>query len=247
MRELLAGLHGRVRAEFLDRRTVRKGGRRQLKVDGIKALAAGVDERERVTGFMERFAADQANPGFFQVLDVACRIAGTGSLGVARYVILVEGKGSPDGNYLLDLKQAMPSALAPHLQRLGIAQPAWPDEARRVVTVQKRMQAVEHAFLHAVAFDGQPFILKGLQPSEDRVAMGDWGRKLERLREVAAILGRTLAWDQLRAAGRGGAASADELIAFAGGEAWLADVLDAAEAMTGITRRQWQEFCAATP
>ena len=32
------------------------------------------------------------------MLDVARRIAGTGSLGVERYAILVEGKGSPDIN-----------------------------------------------------------------------------------------------------------------------------------------------------
>jgi uncharacterized protein (DUF2252 family) len=57
------------------------------------------------------------------VLDIGRRIAGTGSLGVERYVVLVEGKGSPDRNYLLDIKEAKPSAMAPHLARLGIKQP----------------------------------------------------------------------------------------------------------------------------
>jgi len=46
---------------------------------------------------------------------VARRIAGTGSLGVERYVLLIEGKGSPDGNYLLDLKQALPAVLRAHV------------------------------------------------------------------------------------------------------------------------------------
>ena len=67
------------------------------------------------------FAATQPNPKFFEVLDIACRIAGTGSLGVERFVVLVEGKGSPDGNYLLDIKEAKPSAMIPHLTRLGIS------------------------------------------------------------------------------------------------------------------------------
>ena len=48
-----------------------------------------------------------------------------GSLGLDRYVVLVEGKGSPDGNYLLELKQCQPSALLPRLatypQRLADA------------------------------------------------------------------------------------------------------------------------------
>lgn len=245
VRDLLGALHDRDRGEFLDRRTVRKSGRRKLRVDGVKALPASAEQRRKIDAFMERFAADQANPGFFKVLDAARRIAGTGSLGVARYVILIEGKGSPDGNYLLDLKEAKPSALQPHLARLGVAQPPWSDEAVRVVTVQKRLQAVDHAFLFPVVFDGMPCLLKGLQPSEDRVAIGDWGKKLERLREVVSTLGRILAWDQLRAAGRSGAASADRLADFAQGAAWGPAILEAADLMTRNTAAQWAEFRAA--
>jgi uncharacterized protein (DUF2252 family) len=108
-----------------------------------------------------------------------------------------------------------------------------------------RMQVVDHAFLQAVSLDGRSYILKGLQPSEDRVAIGDWGKKLDRLKDVAATMGRVLAWDQLRASGRSGAASADELIAFAQRRDWLPAMLDAATAMTETTRQQWQSFSAA--
>lgn len=220
---LLTDLQNRERSKFLDKRTVRKGSQRSLKVDGIKALPASAAQKQRVTEFMTHFAAQQENPAFFQVLDIARRIAGTGSLGVERFVVLVEGKNSPDGNYLLDLKEAVPSAMMPHLDRLGIVQPTWGDEAERVVKVQNRMQSVDHAFLHAVKFDGLPCVLKGLQPSEDRVSIGDWGKKLERLQAVAAIMGRILAWDQLRASGRSGAACADALSDFAQGHEWTVE------------------------
>lgn len=243
VRELLVALHERSRAEFLDRRTVHKGGRRQLKVDGVKALPVTPDEGRRVAAFMNEFAATQADPRFFQVLDVARRIAGTGSLGVARYVILVEGKGSPDGNYLLDLKEARPSALLPRLQRLGIQPVVVVDAAERVVAAQKRMQAVDHAFLFAVRLGDMPSILRMLQPAEDRVAIGDWGRKIDRLREVVITLGRILAWDQLRASGRSGAACADALADFARADAWQHALLDAAAEMTALTQAQWTEFC----
>ncbi|MBK7416864.1 MAG: hypothetical protein IPJ38_18970 [Dechloromonas sp.] len=33
-----------------------------------------------------------------------------------------------------------------------------------------------------------------LQPSEDRVAIGDWGKKLPRLQEVVSTMGRLAAW-----------------------------------------------------
>lgn len=250
VRELLDTLRERSRVDFLDRRTTRSAGRRRLKVDGGKALPADDAQRRQVVEFMDGFAAGQPTPAFFKVLDVARRIAGTGSLGVVRYVVLVEGKGSPDGNYLLDLKEAKPSALAPHLHRLGVAQPHAADEAQRIVGAQKRLQAVDHAFLFAVDFAGLPCILKRLQPAEDRVAGGDWkksGRKLDRLRDLAATMGRILAWDQLRAAGRSGAASADKLAAFAQDTAWCDAVLETAGIMTKETEKQWKAFCQAQP
>ena len=191
---------------------------------------------------MTQIAADQEKPGFFKVIDVARRIAGTGSLGLMRYVILVEGKGSPDGNYLLDLKAALSTALAHRLERLNIAQPVWADEAVRVATVQKRFQAVDHAFLSAVSFAGQPCLLKRLQPSEDRDAIGEWGKKLDRLREVVRTMGAVLAWDQLRASGRSGAANADQLADFARGEHWMPELLEVTESMTKTTRLQWESF-----
>ncbi len=240
--DLLTALQERDRAAFLDKRTIRKSHQRSLKVDGVKALPASDAQKKIVTAFMKQFAATQPDPKFFEVLDIARRIAGTGSLGVERFVVLVEGKGSPDGNYLLDIKEVKPSSLLPHLTRLGITQPAWPDEASRVVSVQNRMQAVNHAFLHPVKLNGLSCILKGLQPSEDRVAIGEWGKKLDRLKGVASIMGRILAWDQLRASGRSGADNADKLIAFAQSGSWVAEMLEAATLMTQTTRQQWEIF-----
>jgi len=245
--ELFERLKDRSRADFLNQRTVlRKSGRRQLKVDGQKALAVSDDERQRVTAFVQRYAAQQAHPGFFEVLDVARRIAGTGSLGLPRYVVLVEGKGSPDGNVLLDLKTAQGSSLVPALQALGVQQPTWANEGERIVGVQRRMQAVDHAFLAPVMFEGRPWVLKGLQPSEDRVDMAQGKANPDGLLATAQTLGRVLAWDQLRASGRGGSATADDLIAFAQTPHWAEAVLEAAVEMVKLTEAQWQAFTASS-
>jgi len=245
--ELFERLKDRSRADFLNQRTVlRKSGRRQLKVDGQKALAVSDDERQRVTAFVQRYAAQQAHPGFFEVLDVARRIAGTGSLGLPRYVVLVEGKGSPDGNVLLDLKTAQGSSLVPALQALGVQQPTWANEGERIVGVQRRMQAVDHAFLAPVMFEGHPWVLKGLQPSEDRVDMAQGKANPDGLLATAQTLGRVLAWDQLRASGRGGSATADDLIAFAQTPHWAEAVLEAAVEMVKLTEAQWQAFTASS-
>ena len=224
VRELLDGLRHRERPRFLDARTVLKRGRRQLRVDGKKALPASAAQREAVLSFMQDFAARQPDPRFYEVIDVARRVAGTGSLGLDCYVILVQGKGSPDGNYLLDLKPAQPSSL---LQRLKLPQPAWASEAHRIVAVETRMQAVPMAFLHPVSFAQRPCVLRALQPSEDRVRW-DASRQASGEREAfIAQLGQLTAWAQLRSAGRDGSASADELIDFGRRAKWRDRLLDA--------------------
>ena len=61
-----------------------------------------------------------------------------------------------------------PSTVAKHLNSI---QPAWNNEAERVVAIQKRMQAVSLAFLNPVLMDGQSYVLKALQPLEDHIPL----------------------------------------------------------------------------
>jgi uncharacterized protein (DUF2252 family) len=136
--DLLDDLRHRDQAAFIGARTQLKGKKRRLIIDAKKTLAADADQRRRVLAFMRGFAKTQPVPSFYEVLDVARRIAGTGSLGVERYVILVRGKGSPDGNRLLDLKASAASSL---LARLKVPQPRFASHAARIVAVQQRMQA----------------------------------------------------------------------------------------------------------
>ncbi|WP_211451023.1 DUF2252 domain-containing protein [Collimonas antrihumi] len=239
---LLDGLRGRQRAAYLDTRTVRKGKLRTLRVDGKKALPVSDKQRAKVTTFMQRFASEQANPDFYKVLDVARRVAGTGSLGVERYVILVQGKGSPDGNYLLDLKQALPSSLAPYLKA---AQPKWKSQAQRVVTLQRRCQAVSMAFLQPVMLGKVSYVLRGLQPSEDRVTVLHAKHTAEEIGQVMAVMGSLSAWAQLRSAGRQGSAIADELIAFGASKKWKKQLLDAAVSCAAQVHKDWQTYSKA--
>lgn len=245
VRELFDGLAKRTRVDHLDRRTELKSKKRVLRVDGKKALPVDDPSREAVTAFMESFAKEAQTPdasAFYRVIDVARRIAGTGSLGVDRYVVLVEGKGSPDGNYLIDLKEALPSSVAPNLKT---KQPRWQTEAQRVVAVQQRMQAVSQAFLHAVTFNGRPYVLRGLQPSEDRVALANWGSLLPRLEGVVNTMAELCAWAQLRSGGRQGSAIADEMIAFGEKTDWQMPLIELALQCEKQVQDDWRAYCEA--
>jgi uncharacterized protein (DUF2252 family) len=239
VKDLLDGLDKRQRSDHLNARTHLKGKKRWLDVDGKKALSASEADRAQVMAFMEGFAKTQSEPDFYQPLDVARRIAGTGSLGLARFVILIQGKGSPDGHYLLDLKEARPSALTPWLK---IPQPPWPSEADRTVSLTQRIQAVPMAFLHAVMLDGTPHVLRGLQPSEDRISLNGARHALAQMATVITTMGQLVAWGQLRSAGRQGSAIADELIEFAVGPKLPAQLMDAAQACALQVQADSAEF-----
>ncbi|MGE5387221.1 MAG: DUF2252 family protein, partial [Betaproteobacteria bacterium] len=227
--------------QFLDRRTERKGRKRRIRLDGKKALPASDVQRDQVERFMRGFAASQQNPEFYRVVDVARRIAGTGSLGLPRYIVLIEGNGSPNGNEFIDLKEARQSCL---LDRLETAQPRWQSEAHRIVVIQQRMQAIPAVFLQAVEMDGNAYVLRGLQPSEDRIVFDAW-RDFEHLENTIATLANVVAWDQLRCSGRDGSATADALIEFAGSGKWQTALLDLARHCADQGESDWQAFAEA--
>jgi uncharacterized protein (DUF2252 family) len=202
-------------------------------------LRASRPQREEITHFIQEFAQAQPNPDFYRVLDVARRIAGTGSLGVDRYAILVQGKGSPDGHYLLDLKRALPSSLVPHLK---VAQPRWDTQAHRVVELQRRVQAVSMAFLQPVLVGQCPYVLRALQPSEDRITLNQPGQRATDLEQVIGVMGRIVAWAQLRSAGRDGSAIADELMDFGRRKKWKKALLGASQDCAAQVRKDAAEY-----
>jgi len=243
VKELLASAKGRTREALLDSRTDVRRGRRHLRIDGRRSLATRKGEWRRVTAAIHRLARSTPDRDFYEVLDIARRVAGTASLGLERYVVLVAGTGSPDGNFLLDVKAARPSVLA---SVVSYPQPAWPNEAERVVKVQHRMQAIAPALLHAIQIHGDDFVVRELQPTEDRLALEHWHGKLGRLRKVMITIGHLVAWAQLRSCSRNGSASADELIALAHRRDWRRELLRAARAYAAVVQRDWRTFTRAS-
>ncbi|MEI6429969.1 MAG: DUF2252 family protein [Pseudanabaena sp. ELA607] len=246
------------RQDILDNRTHFKDGatKRSIKIDQIgdqidakkpKALKISAPQKQKIADFMESFAAQQANPQFFKLLDVAQRVAGTGSLGVERYVVLIEGNGSPDGNYLLDLKRALPSALAPYLA--GVHKNGhsfWHNEAERIVQIQQRAQAIPIAFLQAVTIGTDSFILRELQSTKsptDCLKIKKWDDDLAEAMALMKALGQVVAWSHLRSSGRQGAAIADELIDFAAKSKWKIEVMEYAQKYAQQVDQDWREFC----
>ncbi len=91
----------------------------------------------------------------YAIHDVAFRVVGTGSVGTRSYVVLLlDHRGEP---LVLQVKEARPSVLLPHLPALGFDSPPEEHEGRRVVAGQKRMQVVSDIMLGWTTVDGRPF------------------------------------------------------------------------------------------
>lgn len=241
VKDLLNELRGRDRGWFLDKRTKLKGGRRELRVDdkSKKAVETPPEERKKVIAFLKDFANEQKHARFYKVLAVADRIAGTGSLGVKRYVVLVKGRGSPNGNFLLDIKEARPAAPCAYL---NVPQPRWPNDAERVVTLQRCIQAIPPALLAPVKIGKTSFVLKELQPSEDRVNLTSWNGRLRRLEKVMKSMGELVAWGQLRASGWRGAVVREELSDLGKNTRWTKGLVELAVQRSRLVTKQWQDY-----
>ena len=245
VKALLDALRNRNRALHLDKYSKLDKKSRVIRCDGERSLKASSKETARATALVETFAASQSGKKFFEVIDVAHRIAGVGSLGVERYMVLVKGKGSPDENYLLDVKQSLPSSLETHV---NISQPEWASQAARVVTLQSRMQAASTAFLSPVvsAKGKRSYVVRALQPSSDRVALDDANVAFEQICGVVNQMGRIVAWAHLRGSGLQGSATADALVAFGASRMrWQAPLLSAAQQCAKQTVDDWNTYVAA--
>ncbi len=238
VRDLLGSVIGRKRLQLLKARTVRTGGGRRLRLNE-RALPIERQQRARLKAFIERFGAARGERRFYRLLDAARRVAGKGSLGLERYVLLVEGKGSPRDNYLLDVKLAVPSAL-----RLIRARqhPRWATEAQRVVTTQRVAQAISPALLHAVTIGERSYVLKELQPMTDRLDLAQWDGRIERLQLTVASMASATAWAHLRSCGRYGARALEDLQRYVATAGWQRALPALAVRCSERSLEQWSAY-----
>jgi uncharacterized protein (DUF2252 family) len=175
----------------------------------------------------------------FRVKDCVFRIAGTGSLGVRRYVFLMKSHVEKGKYLLLDMKQAVPSSLKPYV---SLKQPRWKNEAERVIDLKERMQNVAPALLGTTNFKGDSFVVQEMQPMEDRInfeLIKDQYRDIDR---VICDMATLAASAQLRSSGRQRSAIADELITFGGQKEWREQLLDYSLKYAAQVKKDYTQF-----
>jgi uncharacterized protein (DUF2252 family) len=233
----------RKQKELVRQRTIVKNERLALRIDKARLFPVDKTLKKELTAHLAQWIRQDPHlQDRHRVLDTGFRIAGTGSLGVKRYVFLTRNLKDPKKHLLIDMKQSLPSALQPFVTA---RQPAWSSEAERVVAVQKRMQNISPALLSTTTFKGDPFVLKELQPTSDKIdflVIRDRQKDIERVIKDMAML---TASAQLRSTGRQGSAIADELIEFGADTGWQQGLLEYASEYAGQVQSDYREYFSA--
>jgi uncharacterized protein (DUF2252 family) len=242
IKKLLRVLKSRRRSDLLDDQTRKLKTERRFKNKDSRYLPVSEQERETVTAIVSSLGESLDDREFYKIHDIAFRVAGNGSLGINRYAVIVEGRGFPDSNTILDIKEERPSVLQAYL---SAPQPKWASQAERIVSIQKRFQAVPPALLTTAKSGNRSYVVRELQPAQDRINLASWDEKFSHLEYLVECLAEILAWGELRSAGRQGSALGDELITFGNETTMIAEIISYAQLYAHKVRGEYKLFANA--
>ena len=198
-------------------------------------------KKELIENFIPWMKSNNAPPNHYKVLDVCFRIAGTGSIGIERFLFLIQKVKDAKKYMFIDMKQASPSSLLPYIT---IHQPIWESEAQRIISIQKRMQNISPAQLSVNIFHDHPNVMQEMQPTKDRINFELIENDFRKVCSVMEDMAIIIASSYLRSSGRQGSCIADDLILFAQNSDWHKAVIDYSLAYTTKVRNDFNNYFA---
>jgi uncharacterized protein (DUF2252 family) len=221
---------------MLRRYTVAKNGGRGIRHRKDRITGIGAKNSELVHDAVSTFGWQQN----WKVLDIARRHAGIGSLGLRRYLVLVEEGEQPEP-ILLDIKETVPSALR---DLADVSVPPAANEAERIVSAQRQLQGKPTARLAALQIGDRWYRLRAMVPEENQSSLERLRENPRRLREAVAAAGRLTARSQYRGSQIGSANRFAQLKQWTDSPA-LESVLAAAVRFADFVQRDYELFLKA--
>lgn len=235
VKELLEKVMLRKEKKLVKDRTDPETGYSRLLIDNKRSFSLPATLRKELIFEMQEWLDKTRGKNKRRVHDVVFLVAGTGSIGIKRYLALASDTESGK-KYLLVIKQALPSSLQPYI---SLPQPAWPDEATRVNTIGFMMQHATPGGLGVFNFRNVGYTSKWVQPEADKINIAAFMAKPGEQPALMNTLGKLLAAAQLRSGGRQGSAIADELIKFGADNSWTSELF---EFVTSCSKQVEQDF-----
>jgi len=226
--------------ELLKKRTVSKKKKIMLSLaDEHHYKLDKILKRELKAHINEWIKTSSDGPYNYEVISAVFRLAGTGSIGVKRYLFLLKSTNTKNKYLLLDMKQARASSLLPYLP---VQQLQWDSEAARVIGIQQRMQNVPAALLSTTLFRGESYILQELQPVKDTIKFKLLKDSYRDMYQVIDDMAALTASAQLRSGGMQGSAIIDELMAFGLDQGWQEKVSVYAQKYARKTKQYYRQY-----
>jgi len=222
--EFLSVVSKRKQKEILEKRTILKKKKLEILSDDPRHFPLKPTTKEALFDHITNWLKNNGDsPYNYRVTDAVFRVAGTSSLGLMRYAILLKSRNGAGEKYiLLDMKQSARPSLLPFV---NIPQPLWKTESERIVSIQHIMQNRPPALLSTTDFQGASFVIQEMQPVKDNINFKLIKKDYRDIYQVIDDMAMLTASSQLRSAGRQGSANADELIAFGKNDQWQETVL----------------------
>ena len=241
VKAFLKKVGSRQHKDLLKSRTEMKSGRLRFKIDKERLFKIkDKDTKKGLISHLQQWIDDKNDKRLHHtVTDAACRVAGTGSIGLERYAVLLQGKVQPDKYLALDIKEAVPSSIIPWQH---YTQPGWTSEAHRITQVQYWMQNVSPALLLPYQYKNKWYVVRELQPMADKINFDTLKNGYEDFRDVIVSMGKLVASAQLRSTGRKGSCTADALADMAGQGGWQQTLLDYAEVYCRKVQTDYEQY-----
>ncbi len=238
LKKYFSRLKSRDREAFIAKHTVSAPNGLMLKIDDTHLCEIPNKKKEEIFGSLKQLLKKHAHFQDVACLDAAYRIAGTGSLGLERYVVLTYNKLKKK-NYLIDIKQSRSSC---YQNIVKVKQPVFVHEAERINRIGYLMQFNSPDFLSYLRMKKLHFVVREMQPSADKITVESLGNKSNLLHDAAMDMVPLIAYAQLRSSGHCGAASADDLIRFAAEGKWMKDIIHLSGEMADRNEKYFAEF-----
>lgn len=226
--------------DALKKRTVSKKKKIMLSLEDERHFKLDKKLRKELNAHINEWISTSSDgPYNYKVIGAVFRLAGTGSIGVKRYLFLLKSTNTKNKYLLLDMKQARPSSLLPFVQ---VQQLLWETEAHRITAIQRRMQNVPSALLSTTVFRSEPYVIQELQPVKDAIKFKLLTDDYRGMYQVISDMGALTASAQLRSGGMQGSGNIDELSAFGKDEGWQKAVLDYAVKYAWKVKNDYRQY-----
>jgi uncharacterized protein (DUF2252 family) len=242
VRSFLKSIKKRKESDLIKKIADEKGDQFKIKIDNRTHFALDPKLRaELISHLTEWLKSKNGWAGDYTVKDAAFRVAGTGSIGLKRYMFLLQSNKNKKKYLLVEMKEAAPSSLAPYNT---IKQPIWASQAERVVTLKHRMQNISPALLSPNVFNGDIYVLQEMQPLADKISFESIATKNDCLELVIKDMALLTASAQIRSGGIQHSAIIDELMAFGKQTTWQQPLLDYAIKYSKQVTKDYNQFMA---